>query len=192
MKKQLTRVALALMLLGSLVLGGCSKSKGEKAKSTQTSSSAQPSTPEQGNYTPAPDFTLPDLDGKPVKLSDFKGKVVILDFWATWCRPCVMEIPSFVKLQKKYKDDLVVIGIDLDTRRSVDFVKNFAQQHDMNYIVLYGMADPSIVQKYGNIRSIPTTFFIDRNGYIREKLVGVHPHSTLESLVEKLVKEGQT
>lgn len=183
MKKVVKIAVLLAVMSGIFAVGGCSKEK--KSGEETTTQSA----PAQGNYIPAPDFALPDLDGKTVKLSNFRGKVIILDFWATWCRPCVMEIPSFVKLQKKYKDDLVVIGVDLDTKRSVDYIKNFADKHDMNYTIVLGMADPSIIQKYGNIRSIPTTFFIDRNGYIREKLIGVHSYGTLEEVVRKLVEE---
>ncbi len=186
--KRVVKIAILLAVMsGIFAVGGCSK--GEKSEGETSPAQSTQSAPAQGNYTPAPDFALPDLDGKTVKLSNFRGKVIILDFWATWCRPCVMEIPSFVKLQKKYKDDLVVIGVDLDTKRSVDYIKNFADKHDMNYTIVLGIADPSVIQKYGNIRSIPTTFFIDRNGYIREKFVGVHPYEAIEEVVKKLVEE---
>src|SRR5262245_41943398 len=87
--------------------------------------------------TPAPEWELKDVDGKSVKLSDFKGKVVILDFWATWCLPCRMEIPGFVDLQKKYADQgLVVIGVSLDDGHEV--VKSFMNRQGVNYSVVLG------------------------------------------------------
>src|SRR5690348_13547526 len=86
----------------------------------------------------APDWHLSDVDGKPVKLSDFKGKVVILDFWATWCPPCRAEIPEFVAIQKKYADKgFTVIGISLD-QQGASVVKSFMNQLGMNYPVVIG------------------------------------------------------
>jgi thiol-disulfide isomerase/thioredoxin len=110
----------------------------------------------------APDWQLSDVDGKPVKLSDFKGKVVILDFWATWCPPCRTEIPSFVAFQKKYEDkSFTVIGVSLD-ERGPSVVKSFMRSFGMNYPVVMGT--PKIVLDYGGITAIPTTFVIDRQG----------------------------
>jgi len=121
--------------------------------------------------TIAPDFTLQDINGNEVTLSDFKGKVVVLNFWATWCPPCRKEIPVFIELYKKYKDEgLVIIGISLDRegkRVLIPFVKKFG----INYPVLIGTK--KVVDAYGGIRGIPTTFIIDKKGKIRKKHIGL-------------------
>jgi len=125
----------------------------------------------------APDFTLTDLDGQKVSLSDYKGKVIIVDFWATWCGPCKMEIPSFIKLQEDYKDDVVVLGISLD-QGGPKVVVPFAKKMNINYPIVYG--DGSVVQAYGGVRGIPTTFVIDRDFNIQRKYVGYTDHKVFE------------
>jgi len=125
----------------------------------------------------APNFTLTDLNGSEVSLSDFKGKVIIVDFWATWCGPCKMEIPSFIKLQEDYQDDVVVLGVSLDQggpKAVVPFVKKMA----INYPIVYG--DGQVVQAYGGIRGIPTTFVIDKDFNIQRKYVGYTDHKVFE------------
>ncbi|MCF6237622.1 MAG: TlpA family protein disulfide reductase [Candidatus Marinimicrobia bacterium] len=125
----------------------------------------------------APDFTLTDIEGNQVSLSDFKGKVIIIDFWATWCGPCKMEIPSFIKLQDDYKDDLVILGVSLD-QGGPKVVVPFAKKMNINYPIVYG--DGSVVQAYGGIRSIPTTFVVDRDFNIQRKYVGYTDHKVFE------------
>ena len=130
----------------------------------------------------APSFTLQDLNGKRVSLSDFKGKVVLLDFWATWCGPCVRTIPHLDALHKKYKDQgLVVIGIN--NERDHAKVKEFAKDR-ISYIILLD-ADKQFRQ-YG-ARSIPTAFYIDKDGKIRYRDVGFGPGKEKE--MERKVKE---
>ena len=134
----------------------------------------------------AADFALTNLNGKVVKLSDFKGKVVILDFWATHCPPCIQEIPDFIKLYNKYKDKgLVVIGISLD-RGGVEGVKRFCQSKGVNYPIV--MANYEVTKNYGGIRFIPTTFVIDENGNIVKKFVGSTSMNTFENEIKKLLK----
>lgn len=132
---------------------------------------------------PAPAWTLPDLAGGPVSSAQFKGKVVVVDFWATWCGPCVEEIPGYIALQEKYgKDGLVIIGISLD-RRGPESVKKFTAKHGMNYVVLMG--DAAVVEAFGNFDAIPTTFIIDREGNIRERKTGGMSAVDFEKLVLK-------
>jgi peroxiredoxin len=134
------------------------------------------------NATLAPDFTLKDLNGKAMKLSDHRGKVVILDFWATWCPPCRAEIPFFIELMKQYsKDGLVILGAAVD---EAGRVKNFYKQYGMNYQV--AVADQETPQLYGGIMGIPTTFVIDKDGYIIQKYVGFRPKSVFEADFLKL------
>jgi peroxiredoxin len=134
----------------------------------------------------APEWKLNDLDGKEVKLSDFKGKVVILDFWATWCGPCKLEIPGFVNLQKEYGDrGLRVIGVSLDEGDS-KLVKTFAKRMAINYPVLLG--NNKITSDYGSVEAIPTTFIIDQQGMIAGKHVGYVEKRQFETEIKMLLK----
>jgi peroxiredoxin len=135
---------------------------------------------------PAPAWKLKDVDGNPVTLSQFKGKVVVLDFWATWCPPCRTEIPGYVALQKKYADDgLVVVGISVDTD-GVAPVRKFMKDIGINYIVV--MADDAVQDAYGPLQGYPTTFIIDRDGQIRNKKLGREPAAQFEKEVLAVLK----
>ena len=125
----------------------------------------------------APDFTLTDMNGKQVSLSDFKGKVIVLDFWATWCGPCRMEIPSFIQLQSDYEDEVVVLGVSLD-QGGPSAVVPFAEKMGINYPIVYG--NGSVTQAYGGVRGIPTTFIIDKQFNIQRKYVGYTDHRVFE------------
>jgi cytochrome c biogenesis protein CcmG/thiol:disulfide interchange protein DsbE len=131
------------------------------------------------------DFELKDLDGKTHRLSDFRGKVVILDFWDTWCPPCRHEIPGFVELQKEYKDDgFVMIGVAF-ARYGPDAVREFMKDYKINYVNLIG--DQKVVDGYGGITSIPTTFVIDKEGNIYKKHVGFKAKSVFEKEIKELL-----
>ena len=119
----------------------------------------------------APDFELTSLDGKRVKLSDFRGKAVLLNFWATWCSPCKVEMPWFVDLQKKYGNDgLVVVGVAMDDTDTPK-IAEFASQMGVNYPVLLGT--DKVSDDYGNVQFLPTSFYIDRDGKFVGKGVGL-------------------
>jgi cytochrome c biogenesis protein CcmG/thiol:disulfide interchange protein DsbE len=133
----------------------------------------------------APDFKLKALDGKEVKLSDFKGKVRIVDFWATWCPPCREEIPDFISLQKEFKGKgLEIIGVSVD-REGPEVVKKFGKEFGINYTSL--LANEEVIAAYGGIRGIPTTFVIDREGYIVKKYVGATSKETFEKDIKELL-----
>ncbi|MGA8030489.1 MAG: TlpA disulfide reductase family protein [Bryobacteraceae bacterium] len=110
----------------------------------------------------APDFTLNDANGTPVKLSEYRGKVVLLNFWATWCGPCQVEIPWFIEFEQQYKSKgFEIIGISTD-EDGWSAVKPYIAEHKMNYRVLLG--NESVVQLYGDFDALPVTFIIDRDG----------------------------
>ncbi len=131
---------------------------------------------------PAPAWKLKDLDGHEVSSDQFKGKVVVLDFWATWCGPCVEEIPGYVALQKKYgADGLVIVGVSLD-RTGPARVKQFVQANAMNYTIVMG--EDEIVEAFGNFSAIPTTFLISRDGRILNQKTGAAAPEEYEKLVK--------
>jgi len=133
----------------------------------------------------APNFELMGMDGEKVQLSDFAGKVVILDFWATWCPPCRAEIPDLVSLQKKYGEKgLVVVGLSLDAE-GAGVVKPFAQEYHVNYPML--IANAKIASQFGGVIGIPTTFVLDRQGRIVKKFVGRMELKTFEEAVQPLL-----
>jgi thiol-disulfide isomerase/thioredoxin len=117
-----------------------------------------------------PGFTLTDLDGKKMSSTDWHGKVVLLNFWATWCGPCRAEIPDLVALQNKYRDDLLIIGISED-EGPVDAVRQFAAQYKVNYPV--AMTTPDVEKLFPGISALPTTFMLDKTGKVAQKHVGL-------------------
>ena len=126
---------------------------------------------------PAPAFVLKDLDGRDISLASLRGKVVIVNFWATWCGPCRAEIPDLVALQAKYKDTLQVIGISED-EAGVDVVRRFAAEHKVNYPV--AMITPEIEKLYPGISALPTSFIVDREARVVQKHVGMLTARTTE------------
>ena len=135
----------------------------------------------------APDFALKSVDGKIVKLSDYKGKIIIIDFWATWCPPCRRGIPDLVELQKEYKKDLVVIGISLDAAKTIKDVPGFIKEYGINYPIVYG--DQQVTIDYGGIRSIPTSFVIDQKGNVVDSNVGLVSKDTFVNKIKELLKK---
>jgi len=179
-------IGLLLLILAVGYLGYTSKRANElKDENYSTITPAFATMP--SDVKPAPDFDLPDVNGKRVKLSNFKGKVIILDFWATWCPPCRAEIPGFIELYKKYKDKGVeIIGISLD-EGGVKDVLPFMKEFGINYTILIG--NYKVTQDYGGIRGIPTTFVIDKKGNIRAKYVGYRPKEVFERDIIMLLNE---
>jgi peroxiredoxin len=138
----------------------------------------------------APDFTLQSLDGKTVRLSDFHGKAVLLNFWATWCQPCKIEMPWFVELQKQYgPEGLQVVGIAMDDASPQDIAK-FAKELGVNYPVLIGKE--TVGDAYGGVQFLPATFYIGRDGKVVDKVFGLKGRSEIEDNVKKSLAQGQT
>lgn len=159
----MTNLVARLSLAGALILSSvaCSHSP----------SSVEASVKADKDRKSAPDFTLKDSNGTAVKLSDYKGKVVVLDFWATWCGPCKVEIPWFIEFEKTYKDQgFAVLGVSMD-EEGWTAVKPYINERKMNYRVLLG--NDQVGQLYGGVDSLPTTFLIDRSGKIAKVHVGL-------------------
>jgi peroxiredoxin len=133
----------------------------------------------------APDFTLQSLDGKTVHLSDYRGKAVVLNFWATWCAPCKIEMPWFVDLQKKYAPEgLQLVGVAMDDATPKE-IADFAKQMSVNYPILIGKE--AVGQAYGGVPFMPETFYIDRNGKIIENAFGLKSRSEIEDDMKKII-----
>ena len=123
------------------------------------------------NPDPAPDFKLDSLEGKPLSLAGSRGKVVLLNFWATWCGPCRIEIPDLIALQNKYRDRLQIIGLTVD-EDDPEMVKKVVEKAGINYPV--GMASPGVRLRYGGISALPTSFMLDAEGRVMQKHEGLH------------------
>jgi peroxiredoxin len=133
----------------------------------------------------APDFALKDSDGKTVHLSDYKGKVVLLDFWATWCGPCKIEIPWLKEFQRKFRDKgFEVIGVSMD-EEGWQVVKPFVTELAINYRIVIG--DDSTAQLYGGVDALPTAFVIDREGRIAAVHVGLTSKGEIEHGIEQVL-----
>jgi peroxiredoxin len=135
-------------------------------------------------------WKLQDINGKTISSTDFAGQVVVLDFWATWCPPCRVEIPGFIELQKEFeKDGVTIIGVSVDGRDEIGTVKKFAEKFGVNYPVV--LADQETVHAFGGIDAVPTTFIIDREGRIASRHVGFAEKAGLEKEIKMLLRAGK-
>ncbi|MGH9663240.1 MAG: TlpA disulfide reductase family protein, partial [Bryobacteraceae bacterium] len=140
------------------------------------SAEAKANVKSEGDRKSAPDFALKDANGATVHLSDYKGKVVLLNFWATWCGPCRVEIPWFLQFEREYKDrGFAVVGVSMDDD-GWESVKPYIAEQKINYRILLG--DDSVSNLYGGVDSLPTTFLIDRSGRVAAVHVGLVGRST--------------
>jgi thiol-disulfide isomerase/thioredoxin len=141
--------------------------------------------PARDELSLAPDFSLPDLRGGYLKLSAYRGRVVLLDFWATWCDPCRDEIPHFIELQNKYSaQGLQIIGISMDD--GPEPVRDYYQRFKMNYPVVMGNA--KIGELYGGVLGLPIAFVIGRDGRIYKKDIGATDVSIFENEIVKMLQ----
>ena len=177
MRQIITVTTIALLFFNGCDNGTAQQKAGSAKKKT---ASAVQKNSKQGNTLMAPDFTLADLDGDWITLNKLKGKVVLLNFWGTWCGPCRQEIPAFINLTEKYKKDgLEIVGITL-TSGSPSNIRSFADKWGINYTLLTdieGNETQTVTALYSQatgqrITGIPTTFIIDREGFIRQRYVG--------------------
>jgi len=172
MRKPILYLAIAGVAVAALVLGArytqrVGESLGPAGDAIQLVS----------NPLPLPDFSATTLDGKHIAKRDLKGKVAIVNFWATWCGPCRKEIPDFIALQEKYKDRLVIIGFSVDETGEQN-VREFAAQFAMNYPV--AMVTPELREIFGRVYALPTSFVVDPDGMVVQKHVGLMDPSIYE------------
>lgn len=172
-------------VLAALLLGGFSGGCASPDRSAQAA--AVKSGKER---SPAPDFSLKDSDGRTVRLSDYRGKVVLLNFWATWCGPCRIEIPWFTDMERQNKDQgFAVLGVAMDDE-GWEVVKPFLSELKVNYRVVVG--NDETARKYGGIEALPTTFFIDRNGKIAAVHQGLVGRKEFDDGIRELLEERAT
>ncbi|HEY3938291.1 MAG TPA: TlpA disulfide reductase family protein [Bryobacteraceae bacterium] len=169
---------LALLALGALALFSSCSSSPASAQARIASS-----------RKPAAEFTLKDANGASVKLSDYRGKVVLLNFWATWCGPCALEIPWFVEFEQQYKSQgFAVLGVSMD-EEGWSAIKPFVAEHKVNYRVLLG--NDTVSDLYGGVDALPTTFIIDQYGRVAfPPHIGLVDKSEYVSEIQSLLGEG--
>lgn len=130
-------------------------------------------------------FKIKNLDGKEVELSSYKGKVVLLNFWATWCGPCKAEIPGFVELQAKYRDQLTILGYSVDD--DAPKARAFAEQYKINYPILLGEGREDVQDAFGPIYGIPASFLISKDGKLCKRHMGIAPKAVFEKEITALI-----
>jgi thiol-disulfide isomerase/thioredoxin len=194
--KPLLPVTRTVFVLALGVLAACSRSGNEApatpAKETKPAKDGAAAPAGASAMTlpklgPAPAWQLKDVNGAPVSFEQFKGKVVVVDFWATWCPPCRAEIPGYVEMVRKHgPEGLVIVGISLD-QAGPDVVKTFAAKMGINYPLVMG--DEAVVAAFGGVEGIPTTFLIDRQGQIRDRKVGAEEAATYEQKLLAVLRE---
>ncbi|MDX1982147.1 MAG: TlpA disulfide reductase family protein [Bryobacteraceae bacterium] len=164
----------AALAAALLFLGGCNSGSPVKA-----------AVKAEKERKPAPEFTLKDSEGRPVKLSDYRGKVVLLNFWATWCGPCKIEIPWFIDFEKRFKDrGFAVVGVSMD-EDGWEAVKPYLEEKKINYRVMIGTDE--LADLYGGVQSLPTSFMLDQQGRIASVHIGLVSKSVYENEIVHLL-----
>jgi thiol-disulfide isomerase/thioredoxin len=178
-----------VLVFPAILLIGCSRAPAPAASASgsDTPGGAPAASSPAPASDPAPAWTLKDLAGKSVSLADFRGKVVVLDVWATWCPPCRAEIPHFIEIQNEYKDKgVTVVGISVDSTGPAD-VAQFVKDNGMNYPIV--MADEATATAYGADQGIPTTVVIDKNGNVVARHLGLTDKDVFEDDIKKALAE---
>ena len=170
----MTKLALPALVLASLALGlaACSDAPANDAATAGNTLAGQ-NTPASTSLGEAPDFTLPTLAGDSLRLADLRGQIVVLNFWATWCAPCVEEIPELIDLHDELNPHgLTVLGVSLD-EEGPDLIKPFTDRFGITYPIL--LDDGAVAEAYGGVWALPTTYVIDPEGQIMQRVIGLFP-----------------
>jgi len=171
--------------VAALAAGACSR-HADVTRTAAAAAAPPPAIAALPALGPAPAWTLQDVNGRTVSSEQFKGKVLVVDFWATWCGPCRSEIPGYTDLQRKYgKDGLTIVGVSLD-QGGPGVVKEFIEKFGVGYQVVMG--DEAVQSAFGGMEAIPTTFLIDRAGQVRDRKVGAEPAEDYEKKVASLLR----
>lgn len=185
MTKEKRTISIMLLILAPFLfvaIYSYEKSKSNMGPQTNIYSVEEGSSAEKIKF----DFDLNDLDGNVINFSRFEGKVVVVNFWATWCKYCVMEIPGFNSIYSKYKSKgLEIVGISLD-KSGPSRVKEFVKRTRISYPIFLG-APPEALRSFGTVSGLPTTFFLSREGKVVDSKVGILHENELESIVKKLL-----
>src|SRR5579872_4414394 len=161
----------------ALLLASCSRPSSSPTRELKS----------QGQRKPAPNFSLKDADGNAVNLADYRGKVVLINFWATWCGPCEAEIPWFIEFEKKYKDQgFAVLGVSMDDY-GWKSVRPYIASHKINYRIMIG--SEVVSQQFGDIQALPTSFVLDRQGRIASNHVGLVDKVDYQNEIVKLLQD---
>lgn len=179
-------IAICAIMIAAYTFYSKNMSQNFVAPPQETASTSQSS---QNTNPIAPDFTLKDLDGKDVKLSDYKGKIVILNFWTVWCKYCKLEMPDLNELHKELQKDNEAVIITIDSQESPDIVKDYLSSNNINLKVLLDQ-DGSVTQTYG-VMGFPTTFIINKDGTLYTYIPQMTNKATLVKIIEE-IKKGET
>lgn len=177
--------------LGAWLLAGCALKETPIRRNPSPSSEASLLSEDERVFAPwlgkpLPDFALKDLQGQPHRLSDYRGKVVLLNFWATWCPPCMMEAPDLIALYQEHKDKgFVVLGISTDTPEAQ---RRFAQTYKAPYPLLLVTSESDLAEPYLLVDSIPTSFLVRPDGTLAKVKVGYRPKEEWEALLQELTE----
>jgi peroxiredoxin len=185
-------LGLIVFLLGGDIYPGARSDRaaygGTQARTSPQDRSQEQAEEDSSAPPEAPDFTLERLSGETFRLSDQRGTVVVINFWATWCLPCRKEIPDFIELQQSMKGDVLFVGVSLD-KRGKEKVRAFADGLDVNYPIV--IDDGAATEKYGPIPVIPTSFVVGRDGRVRLQSVGLLTKKKLRPVLRKLAGGGR-
>jgi cytochrome c biogenesis protein CcmG, thiol:disulfide interchange protein DsbE len=136
---------------------------------------------------PAPTFALQSLQGDVVSLESLRGQVVLVNFWASWCPPCRVEMPGFERVYRERRDDgFVILGLATDGAQEAR-IREFVQEHDITYPIL--LADMDVIRAYGGVNALPESYLVDRDGRIRHKVVGYFAEPALRAAVDRLLRD---
>ncbi len=179
MRNKLLFTIIILLILGGVTLTMIHSHNSGKVQSPPARTGGHPS-------VKAPGFVLKKISGDAVSLEDFQGKVLVINFFATWCPPCKEEVPGFVKIFNRYKGKgLEVLGISLDDADSGKDLPPFLEEHKVTYTIAF--ASKEVMAKYGGVQTVPTTFFINRKGDITNVHIGFMGEKDFEAEVQKLL-----
>lgn len=189
MKRSIIFVVAVVLVITALLMIGKYMSRNSGGSST-VAAVFQPASEGPSKGDPAPDFTLKTLDGKQLQLSSLHGKAVMVNFWATWCEPCKLEMPWFVELEKQYgPQGLEVVGVAMDDSGK-DTIAKFAKDMGVNYPVLLGKE--SVGDDYGGLEYLPTSFYIDRDGKVVARVFGLRSRGDIEDWIKEALARGSS